>query len=329
MQQRKIKGGGNSSDLCLSIIIVSYNTRDVTDACLKSIYAADWHDRFEVIVVDNNSGDGSVDMIREKYPEVKVIANPDNRLFAIANNQGAKIAKGKYLLLLNSDTLVYGNNLQKIIDFFEQQPRDVICIGPKILNRDKNVQSYGRPKYGLTIHFVELMALHKFFPILGKIWKTLPTSPDITHEVGWISGSCMMIPRALYEKVGGLNEKLEFYGEEPEFGYRTHKLGYKTIYYHEAEIIHLGGESTKKVKKLKDLEANLRQYDCLVRLTNGYSNAIKVTKLTILANQIKWLVSPKNRELFGNNIKHERKVVRFLRNRLKGMDFKTAFQTLK
>ena len=138
----------------------------------------------------------------------------------------------------------------------------------------------------------------------------------------------MMIPRKLYEEVGGLNENLEFYGEEPEFGYRTQKLGYKTIYYHKAEIVHLGGMSTKKVKELKDLETNLRQYDCLVRLTNGYDNAIKVTRLTILSCQIKWLLSPKNREIFSNNIKHERKVVKFLKNRLDGLEFKEAFQTI-
>lgn len=311
----------------LSIIIVSYNTKVVTETCLKSLYSAKWKDNYEVIVIDNNSKDGSVEMIKEKFPQVKLIANTDNKLFAIANNQGAKIAKGEYLLLLNSDTLIYDNNIQKMIDFLEQQSENVICIGPKILNKDKTVQSYGAPKYGLTEHFIKQMAIHKFFPMVGKIWKTLPYSPDVTHEVGWVSGSCMMIPRYLYEKVGGLNEKLEFYGEEPEFGYRTQKLGYKTLYYHEAEIIHLGGQSTKNVGSM-DLETNLRRYDCLVRLTNGYKTAIKVTKLTILANQIKWILEYKNRDVFSKNIQHERKVVKFLRERKKGKSFDEAISNV-
>lgn len=287
---------------------MSYNTRDVTDACLKSIYDADWRDKFEVIVVDNNSSDGSVEMIREKYPEVKVIANPDNRLFAIANNQGAKIAQGKYLLLLNSDTLVYGDNLQRMIDFFERQPENVICIGPKILNSDKTIQSYGHPKYGLMEHFICQMRFHKVFPILGKFWHTLPISPDITHEVGWVSGCCMMIPRKLYEKVGGLNERLEFYGEEPEFGYRTERLGYKTIYYHEVGIIHLGGQSTKKEQK-NDAEVSFRRYCCLVRECNGYKEAIKISYICILANSIKMLLNPFKSSQYIKIINRQRKLI--------------------
>jgi len=94
----------------LSIIIVSYNTMEVTDNCLSSIYKSSIDFPYEIIVVDNNSSDGSVEMIKNKYPHVRIVANDKNRLFAIANNQAAKIAKGEYLLLLNSDTLTWGGN---------------------------------------------------------------------------------------------------------------------------------------------------------------------------------------------------------------------------
>lgn len=97
----------------LSIIIVSFNTRDVTDECLRSIYTAEWRDDFEIIVIDNASKDGSCEMINNKYPQVRLIENSENVLFAKANNQGAAIAKGDYVLLLNSDTIVEKNNLQK------------------------------------------------------------------------------------------------------------------------------------------------------------------------------------------------------------------------
>jgi len=107
----------NLIDCKLSIIIVSYNTKGLTDNCIASIYKSILNYSFEIIVVDNHSTDGSVEMIREKYPSVILVENTTNFLFAIANNQGAKIARGEFLLLLNSDTLVSGDNLQKWFRF--------------------------------------------------------------------------------------------------------------------------------------------------------------------------------------------------------------------
>jgi GT2 family glycosyltransferase len=284
---------------------------------LASIYSACWRDEFEVIVVDNHSHDGSVEMIRAKYPHVKLIANEDNKLFAIANNQGAKVARGEYLLLLNSDTLVYDDNLQRMMDYFSTLPSNVICVGPKILNPDKSVQSYGAVTYRPVEHFICLMGFHKRLPFLRYIWKRLPTSPNITHEVEWVSGACMMIPRAKYVEVGGLNENLEFYGEEPEFGYRTSKRGYKTMYYSQAEIIHLGGVSTKTNKKTERKEDDLRRYEKIVCCTNGYQGAIAMSHRTIIANRIKMMLSPAHREVFSENIEHERQVISYLKVKLK------------
>lgn len=154
------------------------------------------------------------------------------------------------------------------------------------------------PDYGYAEHLIWQLGLHKRLPFLGKIWESLPTSPDITHRVGWISGCCMLIPRDKYLEVGGLNETLVFYGEEPEFGHRTRKLGYKTIYYSDAEIIHLRGVSTNKQNKEENrkekipdaLAQDLKQYDALIELTNGYKKAINVTRLTILASRFKVLI---------------------------------------
>ena len=133
----------------LSIIIVSYNTKNILDECLSSIYNSKIRDSFEIIVVDNCSKDRSVEMLESKYPDVILVKNDVNNLFAKANNQGAKIAKGEYLLLLNSDTIVYDDNLQKMVDYFDTLDSNVICIGPKILNRDKSVQSKGFANPGI------------------------------------------------------------------------------------------------------------------------------------------------------------------------------------
>lgn len=306
----------NPSGLKLSIIIVSFNTRNVTRQCLESIYKAEWRDNFEIIVVDNNSEDGSLEMIKTEFPKVKLIANKDNKLFAIANNQGAKVANGKYLLLLNSDTIVEKDNLQKMIDFFETQPNDVICVGPKILNPDRTLQSCGNFQWGKKFHqYVFLYGLHKLLP-LHRFWPVLDRRPDVTHRTGWVAGCCMMIPRDKYMQVGGLNENLVFYGEEPEFGFRTDRLGYKTVYYAGAQIIHLGGVSTASDKAKKySFEKDIKEYDGLVSQTVGYREAIAITKRTRNSLKIKRLFY-RNKVYIDSRIKHEAKVIEYFRNKL-------------
>lgn len=301
----------------LSIIIVSFNTRDVTRQCLESIYNADWRDKFEIIVVDNDSADGSPEMITRDFPKIKLIANKDNKLFAIANNQGAKIASGKYLLLLNSDTIIEKDNLQRMIDFFETQPEDVICIGPKILNPDRTLQSCGNFQWGNKFQqYVFLYGLHKLLP-LYRIWPVLDRRPDVTHQTGWVAGCCMMIPRHKYMEVGGLNENLVFYGEEPEFGYRTDKLGYKTLYYADASIVHLGGVSTASDKAKKhSFDKEIREYDGLVSQTVGHKEAIAITKRTRISLKIKHLFY-RNKEFIDSRIKHETKVIEYFKNKVK------------
>lgn len=297
----------------LSIIIISYNTSDVTRDCLKSIFNAKWRDDFEVIVVDNNSHDGSVEMILNEFPDVKLIANNENKLFSIANNQGAEIAQGEYLLLLNSDTLIYEDNLQKMIDFFDTQKDDVICIGPKILNKDGSLQSCGMPEWGnLFQHFANVNHLNRILP-LHLVSSPLNRNPDCTHKTGWVLGACMMIRNDLYKKVGGLNEKLIFYGEEPEFGFRTKKLGYKTIYYADASIIHLGGVSTNK--KTRTFEQDIAEYNSLVQLTVGPRKAIKITKITRNGLKLKRIFHP-NKEYFDTRIAHEAKVIDYFKRQI-------------
>lgn len=255
-------------------------------------------------------------MIRDEFPAVKLIANKDNKLFAIANNQGAEIASGDYLLLLNSDTLVYGDNLQRMIDFLDRQQEDVICIGPKILNKDKSLQSCGMPRSGsLTQHFLSSFCLDKLVP-LHRIIPELYRKPDRMHITGWVSGCCMIIPRKKYQEVGGLNEKLVFYGEEPEFGWRTHRLGYKTIYYSDAEIIHLGGASTTPKNKIDEdtfFKLDMQRYSSLVDLTFGRKKVITITKITIASLKFKSLFY-KNKEEIQQRIKHERKVVNYFKS---------------
>ena len=297
----------------LSIIIVSYNTKDVTDNCLRSVYAAEWRRPFEVIVVDNNSSDGSVEMIREKYPQVKLIANDFNALFAKANNQGAKVARGKYLMLLNSDTLVWGDNLERMTEYFDSLPEDVICIGPRVLNKDKSLQSCGFANPGYRERFMMCSRLFKFLPVWFNqmIVKGLPK--DVSRGCGWVAGAAMMVRADAYSKVGGLNERLIFYGEEPEFGYRTSRLGYTTRYWTQAELIHLGGVATKKTQKSnQDIQKGFERYAVLQRETVGYRKAIRMSQIVNLFARLKMLI-PSARQFYKNALDYECKQIDYLR----------------
>lgn len=300
----------------LSIIIISYNTRQVTEGCLKSIYCADWREPFEIIVVDNNSDDGSVEMIKAEFPEVRLIENDENCLFAIANNQGAAIAQGQYLLLLNSDTIVWGDNLQRTVDFFDHLPHNVACVGPRILNEDGTIQSMGYPNYSKRWMFVKHFWIDKILPswFVENVFRIRGIPCDKNRDVGVVLGCCMMIRSDLYRQMGGLNENIEFYGEEIEFGYRCyHKYHFRTYYYKDAEIVHLGGRSTpKKV----DESVSLRRYAKLINETVKTNDAIKICRITIAAAWMKSLVSS-NKTVFMDIINHEQKIIDYLKHQNK------------
>lgn len=229
----------------LSIIIVSYNTKDLLEQCIASIKSSKINYHYEIIVVDNASHDNSVEMLESKHPDVRLIKNKENRLFAIPNNQGAEIATGDYLFLLNSDTIVYEDNISRLIDYMDSADKHIICAGPKILNADRTIQAQGM--HGITHYstFCHHFKLGKLLPSFIGRWALPPATyfwnKNVTHEVGWVTGCAMMIRRKEYMQLGGLNEKLEFYGEEPEFSYRAKKNGYLTYYFPHAEIVHLGG----------------------------------------------------------------------------------------
>lgn len=297
----------------LSIIIVSYNTKEVTDDCLRSIYAAEWRRPFEVIVVDNNSHDGSAEMIREKYPQVKLIANDSNTLFAKANNQGAEIAEGKYLMLLNSDTLVWDDNLERMTEYFDTLPEDVICIGPRVLNEDRTLQSCGFANPGYRERFMMAFRVFRVLPewMTRVVVKGLPY--DKSRECGWVVGAAMMVRAGAYSEVGGLNENLIFYGEEAEFGWRTSKKGYRTIYWNQAEICHLGGVSSKKTQKeRKSRQKSHAEYAAIQRETVGFRKAIRMSQLVCVSIRLKMLF-PSVRQYFKDALENEHEVIDYLR----------------
>ncbi|NOZ61113.1 MAG: glycosyltransferase [Calditrichaeota bacterium] len=232
----------------LSIIIVNYNVKEFLQQAVTSIRQAGRSLDCEVIVVDNASADGSVELVREKFPDVKLIANAENRGFAVANNQAMKIARGDFILLLNPDTIVQENTFSVIVDYFRQHP-DCGMVGCKILNPDGSLQlacrrSFPTPWVALT----KIVGLSRLFPrskLFGKYNLTY-LDPNENYEVEAISGSFMFFRREVMEQIGYLDESFFMYGEDLDWCFRVREAGWKIYYLPDTQIIHFKGESSKK-----------------------------------------------------------------------------------
>jgi len=232
----------------LSLIIVNYNVKEFVQNLLYSIEKARQNLSLEIFVVDNASDDGSVDVIREKFPYVNLIANKTNIGFGAANNLAMSKASGKYILLINPDTIVKEDTFTKMIGFFETH-KDAGIAGCKVLNPDGSLQLACRRSFpGPWTSFTKVTGLSSIFPKsrLFARYNLTYLDENKSYEVDAVSGSFMMMSKDVYKKVGGFDEQFFMYGEDIDLCYRTQKEGYKVYYFHETEIIHYKGESTKR-----------------------------------------------------------------------------------
>ena len=232
----------------ISVIVVNYNVEFFLEQCLNSVKKALENVSGEVFVVDNNSIDGSVEMVRLKFPEINLIANKDNRGFSKANNQAIEISQGEYILLLNPDTVVEEDTFSKVISFMDNHP-DAGGLGVRML--DGKGVFLPESKRGLptpTVAFYKIFGLSKLFPKSKKFGQYhLGHLNELeTNEVDILSGAFMMMRKEALNKVGLLDETFFMYGEDVDLSYRIQKGGYKNYYFPETRIIHYKGESTKK-----------------------------------------------------------------------------------
>jgi len=231
----------------ISIIIVNYNAGGLLKECIDSIYKESITTPFDVWVVDNDSQDISIEMIKQSYPQVNIMENKENVGFAKANNQAIAKCTGDYILILNPDTLILQNVLEKVVNFMGENPTVGIC-GCKVLNEDRTLQLACRrsiPTPGVA--FFRLTGLSKLFPnskIMAKYNLTY-LGPDRPHEVDAVSGAFLMIRRKVVDNIGKLDERFFIYGEELDWCLRAKKAGWKVMYYPNAEIIHYKGECSK------------------------------------------------------------------------------------
>ena len=232
----------------LSIVIVNYNVEYFLEQCLYSVRRALQGIEGEVFVVDNNSVDGSLKMLAQKFPEVKVIANKENVGFSRANNQAIRISTGEYVLLLNPDTVVEDDTFSKCLDFMDSHP-DAGGLGVKMVDGKGNFLP--ESKRGLptpAAAFYKMFGLAKLFPHSKRFahYYMGHLSNDETNECEILAGAYMLMRRETLDKVGLLDETFFMYGEDIDLSYRITQGGYKNYYFPETRIIHYKGESTKK-----------------------------------------------------------------------------------
>ncbi len=232
----------------LSVIIVNYNVKHFLEQCLFSVRQALTDINGEVIIVDNNSVDGSGLMVREKFPEYIYIQNQENKGFSKANNQGIKQAKGQYILLLNPDTVVEEDTFRKCIKFMDSHP-EAGAMGVKMIDgKGRFLPESKRSLPKPSVAFYKIFGLSKLFPnsrIFGR-YNLGFLSQDQIHEVDILPGAFMFLRKKTLQQTGILDEDYFMYGEDIDLSYRIIQSGLKNYYYPETTIIHYKGESTKK-----------------------------------------------------------------------------------
>jgi len=222
----------------LSIIIVNWNTKQLLKDCIESIYRNAGHIQLEIIVVDNNSTDGSQDLAKELFPGIILIENEMNVGYSRANNIGFEYSKGKYILFLNPDTLIGQETLRKVLKFMEEN-KDAAIVGCKHLNPDGSFQPSAFGFIPLASILAYIFGLNKLFKIswLKKLSKA--------KTVDYVQGSFLLIRREVFKKLGGFDENFFLYGEDVDLCKRVWAAGGKVYYYPDASITHYSGGSTK------------------------------------------------------------------------------------
>ena len=243
--------------MLLSVVIVSWNTRDLLRACLVSlkeeIAAMPNPADVEVFLVDNASADGSAKMAQDEHPWVHLIANNDNKGFAKANNQAFALAGGRFILLLNPDTEIKPGALSTLLDFFDSHPRAGI-VAPQLLNTDGSIQRSCREFPTFVGMLYELIGLSRLFPAnssYGKEfrrYKMLDWNHDDERQVDQPEGACLLVKREVLEKVGTLDEGFFMLFEEVDWCFRIIKAGYEIWFTPRAQVVHHYGQSIKQVK---------------------------------------------------------------------------------
>ncbi|MDX1614264.1 MAG: glycosyltransferase family 2 protein [Candidatus Promineifilaceae bacterium] len=274
----------------LSIVIVNWNTRDHLANCLSAIEHNHGmvREALQVIVVDNNSSDGSVALVEERFSWTMLIANQRNLGFAAANNQGIERSRGEFVLLLNADTRLHVGALERLLSFMATHP-EAAAVGPRLLNTDGSLQVSCQPMLTPFREFWRLLFLDRVVPFAS--YRMNEWSSDEARQVDVLLGACLLLRRSVLDEVGLLDESYFMYTEEVDLFYRLSKSGYRSWYLPTATVTHHGGASSRQIPEKMYLElyrSKVRFY----RKTGGERRARLFKTLVALAYVPRVLLNP-------------------------------------
>jgi N-acetylglucosaminyl-diphospho-decaprenol L-rhamnosyltransferase len=270
----------------VSVIIVSWNTKDILLDCLRSLYEQT-KSAMQVIVVDNASVDGSADAVESAFPQVNLIRSDVNLGFAKGNNRGLEVATGNHILYLNPDTIILDGAIDKMLRYLEAHP-GIGVLGPHTFNAD-----------GCTTQDTVIFkpTLRRMFHTHVPVWRLIPGwRPELAGQVSWhrtgivevVKGCCLLMPADLVSDLGGMSEKHFMYSEEEDLCSRAMQRGFATWYYHEASIIHLGGEATKQNSEVM-VKAQVEAWTDVFRQSNPESSVAMFRLLLGFGSLWRWL----------------------------------------
>lgn len=267
--------------LDISIIIVTHNNRDeYLRDCLEFLKKACSKKTTEIVVVDNNSLDGTVEWLKKEYPYVKVIANKENIGFARANNQGLSICReSKWILLLNPDTRALQDSIDQLVQEAEKWTNAGV-FGPMLLNEDGSIQKSCRNFPSFTGEILHVLFLDRIPPFSYR-YGLRHWNHQTMRKVEWLSGACMLIPRQVADQAGLFDERFFMYSEDMDLCYRIHKLGRDIVFVPKARVIHFGGGSSKK-QRLEMLYELFKSKYLFIEIHFGAKAVRRFRQLSIL-----------------------------------------------
>ncbi len=313
-----------AGEIDVSIIIVNWNTRELLRKCIQSIFDKTERCRYEIIVVDNGSSDGSVEMVREIFPEVRLIANPENIGFSRANNKGIEESSGSYIMMLNSDTELRNDAPSMLLELMDQCP-EAGASGGMLLNPDGSLQPSCARFASVGAIFFGCRSLKQFLLKFTRSDKNL-AAPFLNYEehqsnqeVDWVVGADLMVRREVLNTVGLMDENIFLYAEDWDYCYRIKEAGWKILYEPQARIIHHYGKSTldKIDKKVANI-LNSQQYFYSKHYGNVRASLLKfmllasaVVKLSVWLMLFCWRRNGQGKSFIREKIKWHISVLRW------------------
>jgi N-acetylglucosaminyl-diphospho-decaprenol L-rhamnosyltransferase len=239
---------GRRAGIDLTVVILSFNTRALLDECLTSVLENCASIAAEVCVVDSGSTDGSIELVRERFPTAELTVTSGFGGFSHANNLVLRRAAGRYALLLNSDTRLEGDALRRVVTYMDEHP-DVGVLGVKLVKDDGTLDLACRRGFPTpSAAMYRLLGLSRLFPKSPRFGRYNLTylDPDVTAEVDSVCGAFMLVRGTAMAQVGLLDEQFYFYGEDLDWALRFHKAGWKVVYYPEVTVLHHKGQTSRK-----------------------------------------------------------------------------------